>query len=310
MAASLRPTGKMNHRPRLPALDLSSGRYRAAWRTMTRCLAAGCVAVAALVCAVHEARAADRISQLIGLLRKDSSYKVRLQAVIGLGRHKDRRAVDALVRVGLADESDSVRAMAATALGRIGDRRALGPLASAQKRERHPFARTQIAKAIAALQQQGGGAVQIPSGARFLITVGKIGNNTAQGGAQLSRALADALLKEFGQVSGVATAPAGSQPDAGMLRKRRIKAFVLDGAILSASQRPAGGAVEISCSIKVSLATYPQNSMKAFYSGGAAMQVSAQEARSGNAVSLFKEVLAGAATGAREQIVSSYLSAQ
>ena len=50
--------------------------------------------------------------------------------------------------------------------------------------------------------------------------------------------------------------------------------------------------------------------MKAFYSGGAAMQVSSREYRPGNEVNLFKEVIAGAATGARKQIVSSYLAAQ
>lgn len=296
-------------RPRLPGFVLPSGRC-ATGRRRGRGLAALCVLVATFLGGVAPA-SADRISQLINLLRKDSSYKVRLQAVIGLGRHKDRRAVEALVRVGLADESHAVRALAATALGRIGDRSAVAGLKRAQQRERHPFARTQIAQALKALEGGGGGgAVEIPSGARFLITVGKIGNNTGTGGDQLSRALGDALLKEFKQVAGVATAPAEARPSAAMLRKRRIKAFVLDGAILSATKRPAGGGVEISCSIKVSLATYPQNSMKAFYSGGAAMQVSAQEARSGNAVSLFKEVLAGAATGAREQIVSSYLSAQ
>jgi hypothetical protein len=89
-----------------------------------------------------------------------------------------------------------------------------------------------------------------------------------------------------------------------------MKGFVLDGSILSLSERRSGDSIEISCSIRVSLATYPGNSMKAFYSGGASMEVSASSFRPEYAESIYKEIVEGAAQGAKQHIVRSYLSSQ
>jgi hypothetical protein len=124
------------------------------------------------------------------------------------------------------------------------------------------------------------------------------------------KALGDALVREFSKVSGVATDWGGRNPTAAELTKRKMKGFVLDGAIVSLSSRRNGAAIEISCDIKVSLATYPGNSMKAFYSGGASTEVPAGRFRSEQEDSLFKDVLEGAAQGAREHIVQSFLSSQ
>ena len=71
-----------------------------------------------------------------------------------------------------------------------------------------------------------------------------------------------------------------------------------------------GDEYEIFCSIKVSLATFPGNSMKAFYSGGASMMVSVRGFKAEYEQGLFKDVLEGAAQGARQHIMASYLNSQ
>ena len=253
-----------------------------------------------LLVAVGPATArADRVDRLAKLLRHES-YKVRLQAAIGLGKLKNPRGVPPLIQA-LRDSEYTVRGLAAAALGSIGDSRATAPLRSMLSRESHPFVKSQVKKAISKLRSGGS-----PANARFYLKVGKIGNKSGKGGRSLADALSGALLKEFRGVAGVTT----TSPSPQALRSGKMKGFVLDGAVLRATARPSGGGVEISCTIKVSLSTYPGNSMKAFYSGGAAMQVSSGDYSPATEVSLFREVIVGAAQGARQQIVNSYLRHQ
>jgi len=249
---------------------------------------------------------ADRIDRLVKILQSSDSYKVRLQVVITLGKLKDKRAVPALVRA-LSDENYTVRGVAATALGQIGDKRALPALKNLARRDRNSFVQSQAKKAIGLLKGGAGGGGP-PAGARFFVTVGKLTNKTRKGGQGLAEAFRQALLKEFSKVPGVATPWSDGDPSPTVLRKHRLKGFVLDGAILSLSTKPAGGGYEVSCSIKVSLATFPGNSMKAFYSGGASMAV--DRVRPEYEQTLYREIIEGAAQGAREHIARSYLSTQ
>ncbi len=256
--------------------------------------------------AARPARAQDRIAKLIKILETDSSYKVRLQVVIALGKLKDRRAVPALLRA-LSDENYTVRGVTCASLAQIGDKTALASLKKVASGDSEEFVRSQAEKAVKALSGGGGSP---PSGARFYITVGKISNKSPKGGGQATKALSDALLKEFSRVSGVATDWGGRVPSGAELTKAKVKGFVLDGSILSLTATKSGGNVEISCNIKVSLSTFPGNSMKAFYSGGASTEVSASSFRPDQEDGLYRDVLEGAAQGAKQQIVQSFLSTQ
>lgn len=249
----------------------------------------------------------DRLGRLIRILQTDPSYKVRLQVVIALGKLKDTRAVPALVRA-LSDDNYTVRGVTASTLGRLGDKRAAAPLKRLISSDSNSFVRSQATKALAELS--GGKGTGPPSGARFFITVGKMTNKTGKGGSTLSDAFRDALLKEFSKVSGVATPWSSSNPSAAELRKLKLTGFVLDGSITSLTRTRTGSSFELSCSIRVSLATYPGNSMKAFYSGGASMEVDASSFKPADETGLFKDVVEGAAQGAQQHIVRSYLSTQ
>jgi hypothetical protein len=265
-----------------------------------------CIVLFAVAASASPTRArADRMDRLVQILRTDPSFKVRLRVVIVLGRLKDRRAVPALVGA-LSDRSHLVRGLAAAALARIGDPQALPALRATTKDERHPFARKRQRGAIRKLVR----LARARRKARFYVTVGKLYNRSRNGGNQAVRLLERALLQEFGRVRGVTTRWDGRRPRADELQDREMKGFMLNGGILRLTRRRTGGDVEVSCSLKVSLDTYPGNSMKAVYSGEASVAVASRSTRPELEQALYRDLFAGAAREARQHIVSSYLSKQ
>src|SRR5512143_2785952 len=80
------------------------------------------VAGAALIVLMFVGPAArgDKVDDLMGQLRGDTDYKVRLSAAIALGKLGDKRAIGALAD-GLGDPDKSVRLVAAGALGKLVD---------------------------------------------------------------------------------------------------------------------------------------------------------------------------------------------
>jgi hypothetical protein len=263
------------------------------------------IIAAGFVLGIANSAWADRVTRLIQILETDSSYKVRLQVCVTLGNLKDKRAVPALIKV-LTDENFTVRGVAAAALGQIGDKSALPELKKLAKEDSNPFVRSQAEKAIKAL---AGAAAGPPPGAKFFLTIGKM-TSKAKKGADLPKILGEALLKEFNKVTGVVTDWGGRNPTGAELSKRNIKGFVLDGSILSLTQTNKGENIEISCTIKVSLATFPGNSMKAFYTGGAGTEVAARSFKPEIEESIYRDILEGAAQDAKQNIVQSFLSTQ
>lgn len=278
---------------------------------------------------------ADQVARLGQILSSDASYRVRMQAAIVLGRLRrpaavpallhgladkhpnvrqvsaaalgligDAQATGALVRA-LRDPDDDVRASAASALGDLGEQGALVPLRDLARRTRNRTVREQAVRAIKRIEQASAAL-----DSRLYITLGQIGNKTSRGGAKLAGALGQALLREFAAVRGLVARPRSGMPPEADIRRRKLKAFVLDGAVTSLTHRQAGPEVELSCDIRVSLATYPDNSMKAFYNGGASMVVSARSFTPSSAEQLYLELVVGAAQGARQHIVQSYLRLQ
>lgn len=76
--------------------------------------------VALFILSLSVAAFADtRTDRLIELLETSSSYRVRAQSALSLGRLGGEQAVQALI-VALDDENDLVRTTAAHSLGRIG----------------------------------------------------------------------------------------------------------------------------------------------------------------------------------------------
>lgn len=68
------------------------------------------------------------VQRLLDALRKDSSFKVRLQAAVFLGRTQDPRVVDPLAEALGDDSHATVRAAAATSLGTLQEPRGIAHL--------------------------------------------------------------------------------------------------------------------------------------------------------------------------------------
>src|SRR5579859_4836407 len=104
----------------------------------------------------------------------DSSWRVRLQAAVVLGKLHDRRAVPALMRA-LADPVETVRGMAAEVLGNLGDQSALAAL-DRSRRDPSSFVRNAAASAFYKLKGAPSEVAVRPSSPRALhVEVGGIG---------------------------------------------------------------------------------------------------------------------------------------
>ncbi len=96
---------------------------------------------------------AGKVEDLSKALLGDSSFKVRVQAALLLGKLGDKGGADALIKA-LADEDKSVRAMAAQSLGKVGGAAAAPALKALLGREHDSFVVTQIKIALSALEDQ------------------------------------------------------------------------------------------------------------------------------------------------------------
>jgi hypothetical protein len=244
---------------------------------------------------------ADKVDALTHSLLGDPSYKVRVQAALVLGKLGDRRAVPALVKA-LKDENSSVRGVSCSSLGRLGDPSAVPALREATK-DGESFVRQAAEKALAQLQ----GAAPSASKAKFYLNVGGVANKARAGGAEASRMVREVLLRELQKTPKVTVAwDGGGTPGAGDLKKRRMSGYYLDGSIVKLTTSPAGSYSEISCDLKMFIATWPAKSMIMFTTGGAAVQ-SGSSARAEEAAR--KDCLEAAAQAVHQNVVT-FLKAQ
>jgi hypothetical protein len=242
---------------------------------------------------------ADSVDDLIRTLATTDSYKVKVQAVLALGKKGDRRAVS-ILSGALRDDNATVRMVAAQALGKIGDSSVLGALATA---ERDPVGSvaSQAKAAIEAIHKASlsGGSHSGGGGAKFYINVGPLSNKSKSslGGADATKMFRDYLVRELRTTPGVTL-------DGGMQRGQT--GYYIDGNIISLTNRPAGSFNEISCDLKVLVATWPAKSIIMWTDGGATVQVG----RSPSAESSgMRDCLEAAVQSVKENI-ATFLKAQ
>jgi hypothetical protein len=228
------------------------------------------LAVLCLLCA--RPAWAGKVDDLSRMLLEDASYKVRLQAALLLGKLGDKAAVPPLVKA-LGDENRTVRGMAAQSLGRLGATDAAGALKGVLQRERDPFVRGQVEKALAALgpaPPDAGGR----SKARIYLTFGSFSGG-ARLDAGLLEALRSALRRELTKLTGVTfSLESGEEKSFG---KSGRLGFLIDGNVTRLDDGIVGGAVEINCDVKVMVARWPSKSIILWTNAGAAVQGGSRE---------------------------------
>ncbi|HEX2572178.1 MAG TPA: HEAT repeat domain-containing protein [Polyangia bacterium] len=245
---------------------------------------------------------ADRVDDLTRTLREDSSYKVRTQAALVLGKLGDARAVEPLI-AALRDENEAVRAAAAAALGQIGDGRGSAALAGLRQ-DSSSLVRMSAEKALARLGTQtqpthppggvggegagpGAGGVS-PAGARFYVTV-----NVTRGPAEAVRALRDALTEELGKLPRVTTTFEG-KPSPTTLAARKLTAWQLDTSI--SNLRASNG--QLDCDVNLAITAMPNHVIRATASAGA----SVSGAQGPSDTGAQRDCLAGAAQQLAEEV--------
>jgi hypothetical protein len=212
---------------------------------------------------------AGKVEELSRLL-EDSSYKVRLQAALLLGKLGDKAATAPLVKA-LEDRERVVRAMAAQSLGRLGASEAAPALKTLLQREHDGFVRGQVEKALASL-----GPAPRPAGVKMYLTFGSFSGGAAHiSDASLLNALRTALKRELSKLSGVTfTLESGEEKSFG--RSGRL-GFLIDGNVTRLDEGPVGGAVEINCDVKIMVARWPSKSIILWTNAGAAVQSGSHE---------------------------------
>jgi hypothetical protein len=228
------------------------------------------LALAAALYLLLQARAAEagKVEDLSRLL-EDSSYKVRMQAALLLGKLGDRAATQPLVKA-LDDKERLVRAMAAQSLGRLGGSDAQPALKALLQRERDSFVRGQVEKALASLGPARGAA-------KIYLTFGSFTGGAARlSDPAMLNALRAALKKELSKLTGVTfTLDSGEEKSFG--RSGRV-GFLIDGNVTRLDDGQVGGAVEINCDVKIMVARWPSKSIILWTNAGAAVQSGSHEA--------------------------------
>jgi hypothetical protein len=242
----------------------------------------------------------DKIDDLMRAMLSDPSYKVRVQAALVLGKLGDRRAVPALMKA-LKDTNSSVRGVACSSLGRLGDTAALTALRAATKDE-EGFVQQAAEKALAQL-----GPAATSTRAKFYLNIGGVANKGKTGGQDAARLVRDVLTRELQKTPNVTLSwEDGGAPDAAGLKKRKMSGYYLDGSIVRLSTTASGSYSEVSCDLKMFIATWPARSMIMFTTGGAAVQ-SGSSARAEEAAR--RDCLEAAAQAVHQNVVT-FLKAQ
>jgi HEAT repeats len=209
---------------------------------------------------------AGKVDDLSKILLEDSSYKVRVQAALVLGKLADRNAVPALAR-SLRDSNNTVRAVSAQALGRIGAPEAVKELNEVLKTEKDAFVRSQISKSLALL-----GTAKTATGvaSKMYLELGPFSGGAKGIDAATLGILRSGIEKKLGSMGTVTFALSDTEKRG--FDKSGRRGFLIDGNITRLDASKVGGALETNCDVKVMVARWPSKSIILWTSAGAAVQ--------------------------------------
>lgn len=248
---------------------------------MLRALLVGLAIVLGLAVTARPAHA-DNVDALIKDLKSGSDYKIRLSAVLALAKLGDKRAIEPLADA-LGDRDKTVRGASAVALGKLVDasvsmalrEKILAGLDALEKRESASSIKTQAQKTRAIVKglapppapaaAPGKGAIYVDVGAMAATVEPSAALKT------LMRKTAQGMLKSKGAEM-LQTWPGGKNPGKKDLDAKGVRGFHVDGTVNELVVKQKGSTATVSCKISMLIATYPEKSIFAVLSGGAAVQ--------------------------------------
>ncbi len=251
------------------------------WRTLGGTLCVALLGPVLLGIAVSVGHAqTDRTQYFVDLLQTSTSFRVRAQAALALGRVPTSDAVRSALTRALRDDEPAVRAAAASAMERLADVQLLRALQAAVRSERDATVRAAERQAVASLERvasagssgssstSSGSSRPQPTGTpRYYVGIGMPGDNSATLNSAALRELREYLAGRVGGVEGVVLAPDNESASATTraLRRNRLIGYFVDASVVSIEEGADGTTVRVS----VILATYPGRDMRAMLSGSA-----------------------------------------
>ncbi len=241
----------------------------------------------ALACAVavvtllrSGAAFADSVDTLIDQLG-NSSEKVRLSAVLSLGKLKDARAISPLSRTLIDDSDRNVRSAAAVALAKVVTEKTpaevrgqvLEVLSTAASEDSSSLVRKQAEAAKATIAALEAASVT----GKIYVDIGPMASKAS---SALDAKLKDLMRKTAQKALAksapdmMTTWPGGKSPTKGQLSKQGVTAFYLDGTLTEIKIKEKGASTLVSCKISLLIATYPDKSMFGFLNGSASVSAS------------------------------------
>ena len=218
----------------------------------------------------------NREAYLIKLLRTSTSFRVRAQAALSLGRFKSTASTQKSLQSALNDKHPAVRIAAAGSLGQLGDAQATSALRSARK-DKNAKVRKAVRKALKQLANAGSGS---QTKAKYYVAVGLPGAldslDRAVRDKKARQKLQKFLGKEVARLDGIMLAKKGESARAArkVLKKRKLRGYYLSSSITKFST--AGGDTKASVSVTVN--TYPERDMRLILQGSASVKGSTSAA--------------------------------
>jgi hypothetical protein len=234
-------------------------------RRQGRALAVVAVLAAALSVSSPRPAVAGKVDDLARALLNDSSYKVRTQAALLLGKLGDPAGVEPLIK-SLGDDNKTVRAMAVQSLSKLGGDKALAALKGLLVHEPDTFVRTQIEKALAVPTKT---AEPDSKDRKLYLKFGPFTGGSKAADAAVLDILRSSLRRTLEQLPHLAVVEGPEEKNMG---KGGRPAFLVDGNVLKLDEVTAGSGIETSCEVKVMVARWPSRSVILWTSAGAAVQ--------------------------------------
>jgi hypothetical protein len=251
--------------------------------------------LAALCAGPARAAREVKIDDVEESLARDSSFKVRIEAALILGRLHQVRSVPALVGA-LRDPDPGVRAAAAESLGEIGSPLPHDALVTALA-DPEPAVRRAARSALRRLgsdegaPEPGQADIRRHAGPTTSFEVKAIGDPGHRAGPVLQSHMRDFLidqLRPFGDV------------DPGDRRGM----YAVDGVIKSLSLETTGRDVEVICAVQLVVSKQPAGGVFLLTSGQATVQKPRRQFRPQLRPSMEMEALEAAVRGASEDLVA------
>ena len=219
----------------------------------------------------------------------DPSWRVRLQAVVVMGKLGEPRSTPVLIRA-LGDANETVRGVAAQVLGDLGGPTATAALQRA-KQDSSEFVRDKVLASLEKLEA-GGGKTSNGNGSALHVEVGGIGVKAHNVSPELKAALRRLIEAQLARTPGLT------------LEGKPLSGFLIDSAITALSRKTVENYVEISCEVSMIVGRLPSKAMVMMTSGGATVQVARGDIRPAQEASLERDALEGAVKGAHENLLA------